>query len=363
VTSGRFWLGDLARELSHRGHDVRLYSVVPPHLLERFGIPRRCMRWLGPLLAGHAWMARRGPRRWRSLTDRLLMERIEAVVAKVLEPCDVFIALSGLGGQAARTARRRFKARIFIERGSRHILSQRSILEALASRSQGVKAIEDWAVERELADYNVADLIVVPSRHAQESFLAEGVPANRVARNPYGVDLEMFPTSPELPRRSRPATVMVGTWSYRKGSDLLTEAWRNGHFQLTHVGSIQDCPLPVGPGFEHVPPVAQSALPGRYAQAHLAVLPSREEGFGMVLSQALACGRPIVCSDRTGGPDLQEIVGPDWVRLVPHENVRELETAILEVAAQASRPSLPDEIRNRLSWRSYGERYDGLLRA
>ncbi len=37
----------------------------------------------------------------------------------------------------------------------------------------------------------------------------------------------------------------------------------------------------------------------------LLVLPSREDGFGVVVAQALSCGLPVLCSDRTGGPDLK----------------------------------------------------------
>ena len=39
------------------------------------------------------------------------------------------------------------------------------------------------------------------------------------------------------------------------------------------------------------------------------MLASRQEGFGVVLCQALASGLPLVCTDRTGGSDLAEMPG------------------------------------------------------
>src|SRR5258705_153155 len=40
------------------------------------------------------------------------------------------------------------------------------------------------------------------------------------------------------------------------------------------------------------------------SQADVLVLPSIEDGFGMVILQALACGCPVIASSNTGGPDV-----------------------------------------------------------
>ena len=45
-------------------------------------------------------------------------------------------------------------------------------------------------------------------------------------------------------------------------------------------------------------------LPGLYASATVAVLPSLEEGFGLPALEALACGTPVVVSDRGALPEL-----------------------------------------------------------
>jgi glycosyltransferase involved in cell wall biosynthesis len=51
--------------------------------------------------------------------------------------------------------------------------------------------------------------------------------------------------------------------------------------------------------------VNQTALPGTYAGCDLLVLPSRHEPFGLVVNEAMVCGRPVAVSDSVGaGRDL-----------------------------------------------------------
>jgi glycosyltransferase involved in cell wall biosynthesis len=51
-------------------------------------------------------------------------------------------------------------------------------------------------------------------------------------------------------------------------------------------------------------PVPQARVQDLMSESHVMVLPSIEEGFGMVLGQALACGCPVVASENTGASDL-----------------------------------------------------------
>src|SRR3954467_6585831 len=51
-------------------------------------------------------------------------------------------------------------------------------------------------------------------------------------------------------------------------------------------------------------PVSQDTLATAFRSGSVLVLPSLEEGFGLVVPQALSCGLPAVVSDRVGGKDL-----------------------------------------------------------
>jgi len=359
VTSGRFHVLDLARELAAQGHDVAFYSYVPRRRAEQFGLPRRCHRGLLPFVLPLVAAQRKGPKSWGNRLDQLLQMTLDGLVARRLEPCDVFIGMSGLCVQSAQAAREKYGAKIILERGSRHILSQKEILEAIPGLTR--PAVPEFNVKRELWGYEFADVLSIPSRHVERSFLERGFPKAKLFRNPYGVDLAMFPTTAK-PQNKVPTLVFAGTWSLRKGCDVLTEALRDQAWRLIHVGSVGDLPLPQLPNFESRGLVPQPKLASVYAQADVFVHPSREEGLSVVQAQALSCGLPLVCTDRTGGEDLAEFLeDPSWVTVVQPDDVTILRAGIEQALVKTSKHMGMRDIlgptKQTLSWQSYGSRY------
>lgn len=218
VTSGRFHVLDLARELSALGHEVTFYSCLPRSRTEKFGLPPKCHRSLLSYLAPLVALAQFSPQAMRSVLNSVLQIAVDNLVAHILSPCDVFIGMSGLCVNSALAARREFGARVFLERGSRHVISQKEILEGIPAIIRGNKPVVPRSyVQRELTGYELADVIVVPSHHVEESFVQRGVPRSKLFRNPYGVDLDMFPPTQAPP--SSPRTVLfVGACSLQKGA-------------------------------------------------------------------------------------------------------------------------------------------------
>jgi glycosyltransferase involved in cell wall biosynthesis len=362
--AGRFHLLDLARELHALGHRVKFYSYVPRTRARSFGLAVECHVSLLPFaLPALAWQ-RLAPRLLPRLRERLIYTVLNYAVILRLRRCDILICMSGIYLEAARFARRRYGARIWLERGSRHILSQDRILAAIG----GAERPSCLTIERELAGYEMADRIVVPSRHAEESFAAIPELRAKLFRNPYGVDLERFPA--RAPKAStRPIVLLyVGTWSVRKGCDLLEEAVRGvDGVGLIHVGAVGDVRFPDDPKrFTRHNPVPQSRLRRFYAAADLFVLASREDGFGMVLSQALASGLPVVCTDRTGGGDLAGMPGlASRVTVVPAGDAGALAEALRRwrdrLLDGPALPPLGDAERQSLSWAAYARRYHAEL--
>lgn len=124
---------------------------------------------------------------------------------------------------------------------------------------------------------------------------------------PIPVDVERFRPGPDDIWESglaEPMVVFVGRGDDpRKNAPLLLNAWETTRRELpaahlTLVGRTPPEPLP--PGVSALGEVDDVARVLR--RAALFVLPSLQEGFGIVVAEALACGVPVV-STPSGGPE------------------------------------------------------------
>jgi glycosyltransferase involved in cell wall biosynthesis len=272
--------------------------------------------------------------------------------------------MSGIFLEAAAEAKARYGARINLHRGSQHILAQDEIL----ARIPGAARPSALAIERELAGYELADSINIASEHVARSFERDPAAHAKLVLNPYGTDLDAFPMTPRPAVEADVTFVLAGLWCLQKGCDLLEAAVRRTpNVRVLHVGSIGDHPFPEGDGrFRHLDKVDQHALAGVYAQAHAFVLPSRQDGFGMVIPQALASGLPAICSDHTGGPELRYTPAlDDRIVVVPTEDVDALAAAMATVRdrlrAGPAFAELTEADRETLTWAAYGRRYVEVL--
>ncbi len=145
---------------------------------------------------------------------------------------------------------------------------------------------------------------------------------------PNGVDTTFF-TPPQRgdPREGAAMRLLfVGQWTdKRKGLPVLLDAYallraRQIEVTLDVVGQGDPgIPTPAGiHGLSFYGRVSEAELRRRFRECDIFVAPSTgQESFGMVLVEAMAAGRPVVCSDIDG---YRDVVTSRGARLVPPNN-------------------------------------------
>ena len=249
----------------------------------------------------------------RSVTDRLAWLSKVWLDHKSTEPAaqsDLFLFYSGSGWRTMSEVRDR-GVKCVVEAVNSHLSVQRSILQEEYGRlGLPLTGFPPREVERRLAEYELADAILCPSEFVLRSFLAQGIPSSRLLKVPYGFDQIAVSA-----RHERPSDVFrvlyVGQVSVRKGLRYLLAAFaklRHPRKELWVVGpltketGIDDISIPEQTQF--LGPLKGESLAAAYQSASVFVLPSLEEGLGLVMGEALSFGLPILASDHSGAHDL-----------------------------------------------------------
>lgn len=234
------------------------------------------------------------------------------------------------------------------------------------SRDFGARLSEIRKAEQ--IEHDTADLVVAASSFTVRTLVENGVDADKIRINRYGVDIGCFFPAP--PNGNRPFRfIFLGAISARKGVPLLLEAWRRlapRSAELWLVGPVTvDVRqlIPELPGLRIVGPVAHTEVANILRQCDVMVFPSYFEGFGLVVLEAMACGLPVIASDATIAPDVYTDGEGGWI--IPAGNIEAL-TAKLE-----ARLNDPNEARNmrrearsiaeQHTWAAYGDRWADTL--
>ena len=140
--------------------------------------------------------------------------------------------------------------------------------------------------------------------------------------------------------------IAVGKQGYQKGYDRLLPAWKkvvekhpNWHLEI--YGAIapemklaaQAQELNIENSVHFYPP--EKDIQSKYLDASIYLMPSRFEGFGMVLIEAMACGLPCVAFDCPHGPADIITHGEDGF-LIENGNIEQMANAIIQLIEDES---------------------------
>jgi len=195
-----------------------------------------------------------------------------------------------------------------------------------------------------------ADAVIAVSECSKrDAVRLYGIPAEKIHVIPEGVDARFKPNPPasvehvrsthHLPERF---VLCVGTIEPRKNLPILFEALASRREQGLEIWPLVIAGKPgwlYEPIFQRVTELGlqnlvhftgffpDDDLPALCSAATLLAMPSRYEGFGLPVLEAMACGTPVVCSNTSSLPE----VAGDAALLVPPDDVRGWGEAIARV--------------------------------
>lgn len=194
---------------------------------------------------------------------------------------------------------------------------------------ESTKLPDDW-----LPSLLAADQVWTASRWGAAVMARNGVDPRRLHVVPEGIDPDLFnpdvrPTD-AISRRIGFKFLHVGRFEDRKGTKNLIRAFDAEFHPDDDAILVLACHNPHQPGFDFgaelrsldlkhpekllfIPPVARhDVLAGLYTACDVFVAPSRAEGWGLPITEAMACGLPVIT---TGYSAPLDYLGPESYRI------------------------------------------------
>ena len=203
--------------------------------------------------------------------------------------------------------------------------------------------------------FNRASAYIADAEMEVAQYVAEGADIDKVKVIPVGIDCNEFAHLPERKSNTPKRVLFLGRFHEIKGASLLVRAMKilgrsdvvlaiagydDGDEaalrQLIQEIGMDDKVVFLGPryGDDKV---------REYTQADVYVMPSRYEMFGLTLLEALACGTPVIITDRCG---IAPLLPKECGIVVPLD-----EYALSEAIAKALDSNMADNDRDyRIKW-------------
>jgi glycosyltransferase involved in cell wall biosynthesis len=233
----------------------------------------------------------------------------DRMVAASLPPADLVLGFATQSLATGRKARRR-GSRFLLDRACPHVDFQQNIIREEAEKVGAKYRPEpSWYRDRQLEEYDLAEVILTPSRYSARTF----PPAlqSKIVIAPLLGRVQAALATPSTPHDKFTVGVLGGN-PLRKGYLYLLEAWKqlalpNARLLLRVGDDFSRFPrltellhqLPNVEIIRYVPNIADF-----YRRCDVFCLPSVDDGFGMALCEAMAHGVASIATQNCGASEL-----------------------------------------------------------
>ena len=314
-TSGKYHYFEVAKILYKRNQLKKIFCGYPWVKLKNENIPKRLVdsksfyNILRYLIRNNSKLEKISE--YLNILHKKKIDQITCDYIDKNNDVDVLLNLAGTSLNAGIKMNNSNKIYI-CERSSAHILYQNNLL---VEEYKDLKINKDyvtnnWFVESEIKEYENADIILVPSNFVKNTF--DKSTFHKIKILNFGTNIHNFYPNDKIKKDNNYFDILfIGQKSIRKGLHYLVDAFdkfKHPNKRLHVIGSdtgdkeffkkkLKNDNILI---YGHVP---QLKLNDIINTCHLFVLPSIEDGYGLVVLQAASGGCPSIVSENTGAAD------------------------------------------------------------
>ena len=313
-TAGKFHHFELGKEILKKNQLSKIVSSYPWFKLKNENIPKKFIEANGlirilrePLIKSKSF------KQLDHLLNIYTQKQIDNITSKIIDKnhdIDVLIAQSKCGLKSGQNIQN--KGKLYIcDRLSTHIDFQNNILhEEYESLKLPYTPINKWYLERERAEYETSDLILVPSNFVKSTFHQDLKKKVKVLE--FGINNKNFYRNENIKKSNTNFDILfLASKSVRKGLHYLIDAFekfKHPNKRLHIVGSNTTDKYFYEKKLEkeniiiygHINHLKLNEI---INFCHVYVLPSIEEGFAYTILQVAAAGCPVIVTENTGAGD------------------------------------------------------------
>jgi len=310
ITPGTFHYFDLAKALQKRQQLVKIITGYPKFKLARYKLLNNFIISSGLSQILLQLLNKIGINLNNFFTSSIQLfgfANLDKLALDYIQDADILLALSGCGSKSGIFFKKRNKIYI-CERSSSHILFINKILKE-EYRKYGINfSIDKRIIKRELNEYQQSNIILVPSKFAQNTFRKYNIFKTKVITFPSDNGIFKLINKKKKFNSDKFKIIYVGSLSLRKGLPYLLDAFNRLNFkgkELHLVGlKTSDYRL-----FKHKIDFSKTILHGHLSQSKVNellnksdvfVMPSLEEGAAIAVAQAMNTGLPVIVTKNTG---------------------------------------------------------------
>jgi glycosyltransferase involved in cell wall biosynthesis len=234
---------------------------------------------------------------------------------------------------------------------------------------KGVDAAKmQWMNEQKAEALKYTDYVLTLSSFARDSMIEHGFPAERVFTANLGINPQLFQLKTDWNQKETCRFLFVGTMTYRKGINLLLQAFQElqlPNVELVLIGPMADAEDMMQQHedlYTYIPFTHQEELVRHYQAADVFIFPSYLDSWAQTVVEAMACGTPAIVTEHTGAKDAVQRGGGF---VIPVNDLAALKSKIVETVENREQLAMMGRkaarIAREYTWQRYHTRIQELV--